>query len=240
MFYCPKNYNDPYSLYRDNSIYMGNPLCMDNSLYRVATMNSYIRVLHSSPKSPAVDVYINDILKFKNLTYGSFTDYVEVISGDYNIKLYPAGTKITPVLNKNIFIPPEKIYTAAAIGTLPNIDLLLVLEPKVNNPSNNAYIKFAHLSPNAGAVDVTLPDGKILFKNVKYKESTDYIEVPPGTYTLEVKPTGTQTIALYVPNVRLKSQHFYTVYAIGLAGGNPGLQALIPLDGSSYLDFRED
>ena len=145
MFYCPKNYNDPYSLYRDNSIYMGNPLCMDNSLYRVATMNSYIRVLHSSPKSPAVDVYINDILKFKNLTYGSFTDYVEVISGDYNIKLYPAGTKITPVLNKNIFIPPEKIYTAAAIGTLPNIDLLLVLEPKVNNPSNNAYIKFAHL-----------------------------------------------------------------------------------------------
>ncbi|WP_253201563.1 DUF4397 domain-containing protein [Clostridium sp. DSM 17811] len=234
MFYCPKNYNDPYSLYRDNLFYR------DNSLYRVATMNSYIRVLHSSPNSPAVDVYINDILKFRNLTYGTFTDYVEVISGDYNIKLYPAGTKITPVLNKNIFIPKEKIYTVAAIGTLPNIDLLLVLEPKVNNPSNNAYIKFAHLSPNAGAVDVTLPDGKILFKNVKYKESTDYIEVPPGTYTLEVRPTGTQTIALYVPNVRLKSQRFYTVYAIGLAGGHPGLQALIPLDGSSYLDFRED
>ncbi|MBU3159830.1 DUF4397 domain-containing protein [Clostridium frigoris] len=219
---------------------MQSPLYDESSLYRVAPMNSYIRVLHASPKSPAVDVYINDMLKFKNLSYGTFTDYVEVMSGDYNVKLYAAGTKTTPVLNKNVFIPPGKIYTVSAIGTLPNIDLLLVLEPKVNNPTNNAYVKFTHLSPNAGAVDVALPSGKILFKNVKYKESTDYIQVPPGTYTFEVRPTGTKTIALYVPNVRLKAQRFYTVYAIGLAGGHPGLQALIPLDGSSYLDFRED
>jgi len=89
-------------------------------------------------------------------------------------------------------------------------------------------------------VDITLPDGKILFKNVKYKESTDYIQVPPGTYTIEARPTGTTTTALYVPNITLKSQRFYTVYAIGLVNDKPGLQALIPLDGSSYLDFRED
>lgn len=228
MFYCPKNYNDPYSLYRDIPT------------YRVTPMNAYFRVLHSSPKSPAVDVYINDLLKFRNLSYGSFSDYVEVMTGDYNIKLYPAGTKTSPVLNKNIFIPPEKIYTVAVIGTLPNIDLLLVLEPKVANPTNNAYVKFAHLSPNAGAVDIASSDGKILFKNIKFKGTTDYIQLPAGTYTLEVRPTGTKTIALYIPNVRLKPQRFYTVYAIGLAGGQPGLQALIPLDGSSYLDFRED
>jgi len=203
-------------------------------------MTSYFRVLHSSPKSPAVDVYINDILKFKNLTYGAFTDYIEVMTGDYNVKLYATGTKTSPVLNKNIFIPPEKIYTVAAIGLLPNIDVLLVLEPKVVNPSDKVYIKFAHLSPNAGAVDIALPDGKILFRNIKYKQLTDYIEVSAGTYTLEVRPTGTTTIALYVPNIKLKPQRFYTIYAIGLANDHPGLQALIPLDGSSYLDFRED
>lgn len=228
MFYYPKNENNFYSQYRVNP------------MYRVGPMTSYFRVLHSSPKSPAVDVYINDILKFKNLTYGAFTDYVEVMTGDYNIKLYAAGTKTSPVLNKDIFVPPEKIYTVAAIGLLPNIDLLLVLEPKVVNPSDKVYIKFAHLSPNAGAVDIALQGGKILFKNINYKQFTDYIEIPAGTYNLEVRPTGTTTIALYVPNIRLKPQRFYTVYAIGLASDQPGLQALIPLDGSSYLDFRED
>ena len=75
MFYCPNNYTDPYSLYRVNPV------------------NSYFRVLHASPKSPAVDVYINDMLKFKTLTYGAFTDYIEVMTGNYNIKLYAAGTK---------------------------------------------------------------------------------------------------------------------------------------------------
>ncbi|MBW9145315.1 DUF4397 domain-containing protein [Clostridium sp. CM028] len=222
MFYCPNNYNDPYPL------------------YRVTPKNSYFRILHASPKSPAVDVYINDMLKFKNLTYGAFTDYIEVMAGNYNVKLYATGTKTTPVLNKNIFIPPEKIYTVAVIGLLPNIELLPIPEPIVINPSNNAYIKFAHLSPNLGAVDVALPDGKILLKNIKYKQFTDYIEVPVGTYTLEVRPTGTTNIALYVPNIKLKPNRFYTVYAVGLANDIPGLQALIPLDGSSYLDLRED
>ncbi|MBZ9688918.1 DUF4397 domain-containing protein [Clostridium estertheticum] len=222
MFYCPKNVYNPYSL------------------YRVSPATSYFRILHASPKSPAVDVYINDILKFNNLAYASFTDYIEVITGDYNLKLYPAGTKTTPILNKNLFVPPEKIYTVAAIGLLPNIDVLPVPETKIIKPADMVYIKFAHLSPNAGPVDIVLPDGKILFKNISYKAFTDYIQIPAGTYTLEARPTGTKTTILYIPNVKLKSQRFYTVYAIGLLNGRPGLQALIPLDGSSYLEVRED
>lgn len=225
MFYCPLYSNNTNSMYEEMPS------------YRLKQMSSYLRILHASPKSPAVDVYINDTLKFRNLAYGSFTNYIEVISGNYNIKIYATGTKTSPVLNKNIFVPPGKIYTASAIGILPNIDLLLIPEPKVMNPTNNAYIKFAHLSPNAGAVDVVLPSGRILFKNISYKEFTNYIQVPPGTYTLEVRPTGTNTTVLYVPNVTLKSQRFYTVYAIGLVNDHPGLQALIPLDGSSYLDL---
>ncbi len=222
MFYNPKNVYNPYSL------------------YRVSPMTSYLRILHASPKSPAVDVYINDMLKFRNLTYGSFTDYIEVITGDYNVKLYAAGTKTSPVLNKNLFVPPEKIYTVAAIGLLPNIDVLPVPETKVIEPADKVYIKFAHLSPNTVAVDVALPNGKILFKNIGYKQFTDYIEIPAGTYTLEVRPTGTSTTILHIPNIKLKSQRFYTVYAIGLTNDHPGLQALIPLDGSSYLDLHKD
>jgi hypothetical protein len=222
MFYCPKNIFNPYPLQR------GLP------------MTSFLRVLHASPKSPAVDVYINDIQKAKNLAYADFTDYIEVITGNYNVKIYPAGNKTSPVLSKNIFVPPGKIYTVAAIGLLPNIDLLPIPETKITEPNNMAYVKFAHLSPNAPPVDISLPDGTILFKNISYKEFTDYIPVPAGTYTLEAKPTGTKTTVLYVPNIKLKSGRFYTVYAIGLVNGTPGLQALIPLDGSSYLDLYKN
>lgn len=222
MFYYPNNFYNPYPLYRVNPA------------------TSYIRILHASPKSPAVDIYINDTLTFKNLTYRGFTEYVEVIPGNYNIKVYATGTTTSPVLNKTLNIPVEKIYTIAAIGLLPNIDLLPVPETKIMEPANKAYIKFTHLSPNAPAVDITLPDGTILFKNIAYKQFTDYIEVPEGTYTLEVRVAGTNTTVLHVPNIKLKPQRFYTVYAIGLVNDSPGLQALIPLDGSSYLDLYKD
>ena len=228
MFYCPNNVYNPYSLYREMPT------------YRVGPKTSYLRILHASPKTSAVDVYINDMLKFKNLAYGDFTDYIEVITGNYNVKIYTAGTKTSPVLNKTLFVPPEKIYTIAAIGLMPNIELLTVPETKITQPANMVYIKFAHLSPNTGPVDIVLPDGRILFKNISYKAFTDYIQVPAGTYTLEARPTGTKTTILYIPNIKLRSQRFYTVYAIGLLKGQPGLQALIPLDGSSYLDVRED
>jgi hypothetical protein len=228
MFYCPKNIYNPYSLYRETPMSTANPT------------TSYFRVLHASPKSPSVDVYINDMLKFKNLAYADFTDYVEVMTGNYNVKIYPAGNKTSLVLSKNIFVPPGKVYTVSAMGILPNIDLLPIPETKVMDPLNKVFVKFAHLSPNVGPVDIVLPDGKILFKNVNYKEYTDYIEVPPGTYTLEARPTGTSTSILYVPNIRLKSDRYYTVYAVGLLKGTPGLQALIPLDGISYLDLNKD
>ena len=222
MLYCPKNTYNPYPLYRQSP------------------RTSYLRILHASPKSPAVDVYINNMLKFQNLTYGAFTDYIEVVTGTYNVKLYAAGTKTSPVLNNNFFVPPERIYTVAAIGLLPNIDILPIPETKLFEPLDKVYIKFAHLSPNTGAVDIALPDGTILFKNISYKQFTDYIEVPAGTYILEARPTGTTTTVLYVPNIKLKPQRFYTVYAIGLSNDRPGLQALIPLDGSSYLDLNKD
>jgi hypothetical protein len=175
------------------------------------------------------------MLKFRNLAYGVFTDYIEVITGNYNVKIYATGTKTSPVLSKNIFIPPEKIYTVAAIGLLPNIDILPIPEPKIIQPLDKAYIKFAHLSPNTTAVDITLPDGKVIFKNITYKGFTDYIEVPAGTYTIEARSTDTKATVLYVPNIKLKSERFYTVYLVGLTNSIPGLQALIPLDGSSYL-----
>lgn len=71
-----------------------------------------------------------------------------------------------------------------------------------------------------------------MFTNVSYKEVEDYIPLRPGTYTLEVKPTGSEEIVLFVPNVKLTPDRFYTIYAIGLVENTPPLQVVIPFDGN--------
>lgn len=198
-------------------------------------MASYIRILHASPNTPSVDIYANNMLFAKNVIYREFTPYISVPSGQYNITIFPSGKMSNPILIKKITIPDNSISTVAAVDYLGNLDLMIIPEPSQPIPSNKTMIRFVHLSPNTPSVDITLPNNTKLFEDVSYKEVTDYIPVPAGTYTLEAHPTGDDEVILYVPNIKLKLNRFYTVYAIGLIENKPPLQVLIPLDGNTYL-----
>lgn len=197
---------------------------------------SYLRILHASPDAPAVDVYANNNLLARNLTYRNFTDYLQVAPGTYNVQVFPAGTRQNPVIDANLDIPANSIFTVAAVGRLADISLLPIRTPKVTVPAGKVNVRFAHLSPDAPKVDVTLPNGTVLFSNVGFQEVTDYIAINPGTYTLQVRLAGTDQVVLTVPNQTLGAGKNFTVYAIGLAAGNPPLQALLPLDGNTYLN----
>lgn len=196
------------------------------------TSDSYVRILHASPDAPPVDIYANGNQIAKNLKYKQLTEYVPVKSGEYNIQVFPAGQKTNPVIDTQFTVPSENSFTVAAVGKLSDISLLPIMEmymPMVDK--RKSYIRFAHLSPNAPAVDITLPDESILFSDVSFKEYTDYLYVAPGNYTLQVKPTGKDDVVLTVPNVKLSPGTIYTVYAVGLLGDNPPLDAILSVDG---------
>lgn len=204
--------------------------------YRNPDPDTYVRVLHASPNAPAVDVYVNNSPVFRNLSYRGFSQYIPLPGGGlYNIKVFPAGTTVNPVINTNIFIPNGRIYTVAVIGELSDISLLPIEDPRIPITPGKASIRFVHLSPDAPNVDIALPNGTKLFSDVAYKEIERYINVNAGTYTLQMRIAGTNNIVLTVPNIRLAPNRFYTIYAVGFASKSPGLQFLIPLDGNSYL-----
>jgi hypothetical protein len=197
---------------------------------------SYIRIFHASPDAPAVDIYANRNLIAKGLAYKQITNYIPVSPGNYNIQVFPAGQQRNPVINTNIAVTPRSTYTVAAVGTLSNIGLLPI--PEIYKPTvpmdilRKSYVRFVHLSPNAPAVDVTLANGTKLFENVKYKNYTNYIIVDSGNYTLLVKPSGSNQTVLTIPNIYLSPRMIYSIYAVGLVGNNPPLEAVMSLDGN--------
>ncbi len=203
------------------------------SMQREAT--SYLRVFHASPDAPPVDVYANGTKLATNISYGGFTEYMPVPAGRYNVRVFPVGQTLNPVINTDVDIAPGTIITVAAVGRLADIELLPVHDPVILIPPGMANLRFGHLSPNAPAVDIVLPDGTKLFTNVGYKQVTNYVPAYPGTYSIFVRPAGTGQNVLYVPNINLSGDRFYTIYAIGLVGETPPLQVVIPLDGNSYI-----
>ncbi|MGE4214166.1 MAG: DUF4397 domain-containing protein [Anaerotignaceae bacterium] len=191
----------------------------------------YVRVIHTVPDAPNVDIYANDNIIVSNLAYGDYTNYLPVPEGNYEVTLYAAGTKDSPVLSDTLTVNKDSMLTVAAVGNLSEIEFLEIMDANEEKMAGKSMVRFLHLSPNAPAVDITLPDGTVVFSDTSFEQITPYMDVAPMDYTLQVRVAGTEDIVLTVPNVTLDADKYYTVYAIGLAGETPELQALLIQDG---------
>lgn len=190
---------------------------------------AFLRLFHASPDAPAVDVYANNRKIASSLAFKNLTDYLRLRPGRYNIEVYPAGERRNPVLRKNIVVRRGSISTAAVIGSLDNLSLFVIEDPDETPRKDTAYIRAAHLSPDAPAGDVKVDD-RTLFRNIRYQNATRYVSVKPGTYNLSIYRTGTNNKVLEIPNVVLQPEFYYTTAVLGLVNEEP------PLQGATFID----
>jgi hypothetical protein len=85
---------------------------------------------------------------------------------------------------------------------------------------DQARVRVVHTSPDAPAVDIAVKGGDVLIPNLAFPNASDYLEVPAGSYDLEVRAAGTTTVALELPGVKLDPTMVYDVFAIGQLGNN--------------------
>lgn len=206
---------------------------MSNDFYRATPMNSYVRVLNASPNSPPIDIYLDNKLIVQNLAYKEFSNYLLFPAGDHNIKVYPSGQNVNPIIDSPINLPPGFAFNIATIGSFPNIILYAVPEPTEPQNFGRACIRLINLSPNSPPIDIRVQDGTKIFSSVKYEDYEPYACIPPGTYTFRVIPTATNNVLFTIPNVQLMPNKYYAIYVVGLAGGSPPLQAFIVEEGPS-------
>ncbi|QUI24424.1 DUF4397 domain-containing protein [Vallitalea pronyensis] len=199
---------------------------------------SYIRLLHASPKAPPVDIYSDeDNILADELSYGEFTPYLPITPGSHLIEVYLADDANDALISEEVMIPEKYIATFAVIGEAPNVELYEIEDPIEPLRSDESKLRFVNLSPNSTPLDVVAEEGTTLFNTVPYKGVSSYRVLSPKTYTVNLKPSGSDEAILYVPNIRLRPDAFYSLYAIGLVGENePYIQLLIPLDGNTYIE----
>lgn len=195
------------------------------------TSMSNIRVLHTVPDILNIDIFINNQLIAANLAYGKNTEYISIAEGAYTVSLYMSGMKDLPIISSTLVINRDTTVTVVAAGYLNDIGLFAIYDANMRMEPNKAMIRFAHLSPNAPAVDITLPDGTILFDDVSFKQLKPYISISPENYTLHVRMAGTIQVLTIVTNVNLRANRYYTLYAIGSLGEEPEFEATLLSDG---------
>jgi hypothetical protein len=190
--------------------------------------DAQVRIVHASPDAPAVDIFVNGDRAIENLAFGEATDLIPLPAGEYDVAVAPAGAAIDDaVIEATLPLAAGAAYEVAATGTIADGTLAPQVYPLDLSPieEGKARVRVVHNSPDAPAVDVAVADGPVLFSNIAFPDATDFAEVDAGTYDLEVRPAGTDDVALALDGVALEAGTVYDVFAIGaLADGT--LQAL--------------
>lgn len=200
---------------------------------------SYVRLLHAAPDMPPVDVFVNGNLVAKNLAYKQFAGYFTVAPCMYRVKIYPSGKHANKhgecAIAESCFeICAKSAMTIAIVGGCTGLlGIAEIYDPcRRMRDRCKAYVRFVNLSPNSPPLDVSIAGGIRLFENVPYTTHTQYVPVAPGTYQLQMKPAGSNQTGIVSQPISLANATASTVYAVGLVGGEPPLEAIASVDGN--------
>ncbi|HEU4473164.1 MAG TPA: DUF4397 domain-containing protein [Flavisolibacter sp.] len=190
-----------------------------------------VMVVHASPNAPNVDVRINNSIALTNVAYPNNSPYTNVNAGNTNIKVSATGNSTTFPINADVNLAANTSYSVFAIDSVAKLKPAVVVDNLATPAAGKAHVRFFHFSANAPAVDIALAGGAVLFGNRMFNDQATnanvsaFTPLDAGTYNLEVRLAGTNTVVLPLPGVTLTAGKIYTVFAKGFVGGS-GVQAL--------------
>ncbi|MDL1899901.1 DUF4397 domain-containing protein [Anaerolineae bacterium CFX9] len=183
----------------------------------------------------AADLLGNPDLLTEILTY-------HVLPGRYFFRDLTSGPTLETLQDSTVdFDLTRGVFSAnnvniVDVDNMASNGIVHVLEGVIVPPGVglNAYVRIAHFSPDAPAVDVYV-NGAVAISNLEFGSVTDWIERPVGVYDFAVAPAGTSlaSAVISLPNQPLAPGSYTTAAAIGSAANGTLQAALIPEDYSS-------
>ncbi|GAA0207548.1 DUF4397 domain-containing protein [Halobaculum roseum] len=183
---------------------------------------SYLRVVHASADAPAVDVALDNETVVSGIELGEASDYLAIAAGDHRLTITAAETGDV-VYDANVSVEARSVTTIAASGEIGEnasqpFAPLFIRDDALQPAEGEAAVAVAHLSPDAPAVDITVEGSDtVVADNVSYAGVSDYVSVPAGEYTLEIREATEDNDGEVVTtvDVSLESGSAYTGYAVG-------------------------
>jgi hypothetical protein len=167
--------------------------------------SSQVRVIDVSPDAPGLDLYQGSSPLAYNLGFGAVTSYVPLVPGTYTIAANSAGTR-QAVASSRAALAASAQYTVLIGDVAGNLQQFVLTDQSHAAPAGQVSLRFIDQATRVGAVDIYLvPAGQKLtavspvVTGVAFGANTGYLNVPTGTYTLSLLPTGTVPAEATVP-----------------------------------------
>jgi hypothetical protein len=159
--------------------------------------SAQLRIVDASRDSGALDLYQNSTAFAYNLGFGTLTSYVAMSPGTYTLAADKSGSRQT-LVEASTHLVAGKQYTAIIGNGLANLQQTVLLDQSTPAPAGQIALRFVDQAPRAGAVDIYLvgSGGRLaatapIATGLTFGAVEGYLNVPAGTYAIEVVPAGT-------------------------------------------------
>ena len=167
---------------------------------------SQVRIIDASPDAPGVDIYQGGTALAYNLGFGTVTSYVSIGPGNSTISADTAGSKQQLTTARETFAASTE-YTVLVGNIAAELSETILTDQSGPAPSGAISVRFVDQATRfTTGVDVYfVPSGSTvatvspILTNVVFGSNSGYMNVPIGTYTLILLPTGTVPVATTVP-----------------------------------------
>lgn len=183
--------------------------------------SAMVRVAHLSPDAPYVDVYVDGmpVSYLTGVSYGTVSPYLQFSTGTHALTVFATGDVSTPLLNVDLTFGPGESQTLGILGLMSNgtLEARLYDDDTLPTAAGEAKVRAVHAVPDMGAASVTSATGEQLLVLPGFSSASLYAQMPAGTYTLRLRPAGTNKAALTLQGVDLASGETHTAFVIGSA-----------------------
>jgi hypothetical protein len=201
----------------------------------ISEASAKIRFVHAASDASGVNFYLNDAKISSGaaansvIAYASafpVSNYVSLAGGSFGLKAtVPATASVAAVTLASSTLSAEsnKFYSVFLAGVAPDYETLVVNDDFSSVTFNgSSYIRFVNLIHNStNKLTVTAKLGTdapiIIAQNVAFKESSAFMAIPIGDYTIELRDAVTNALlaSASATNRLLAANRTYTFFARG-------------------------
>lgn len=153
------------------------------------------RFLHAAFGYPPFRILVNGRQAVSRLRYGALTGYGHISSGYQTITV--AGLDGYVYLKKTLPFETDTPSTVAVINTAGGLDLLQIHDSCCTPTGGVGTIRVGNLARNSSPLDVLLADGRTVFADVSFKQTTAFKRIYPGGYQFLMAQTDLEAMPLW-------------------------------------------
>lgn len=155
-----------------------------------------VRFLNAAYGYRPFRILVNNTRVSNPLDYGALTPYGKVPAGYQTITVTAPDGYV--YIQKSLPFQVNQPMTVAIINTINGLDLLQITDNCCTPNGDFSNFRVSNLSLNSPPLDVLLGDGRVVYGDVRYKETTPYKRIRPGSYQFFFAETSLAPMPLWM------------------------------------------